>query len=489
MDAESVILAARHRRYNNTVEDVQRQITAGIQHSRQRNELKTLINQAADEVVAAIEEGIRAAKSFETRQLCAEAIEDVQTTQRQIVIQLSQMEDDQRPEQQTEPLANSTVREAIAASGNMREPKVPSFNGTQTNWPTFRDIFTSEVHNRYVDDVTKLIYLKEYCRGEAGRAIGQWPITAANYQLAWKALCARYNDERAIKQQAAQVLTTLPVIETETREGLRRLIDQTDGALRQLESAGCPTNQWDELIISKWTQCLPDKTYIKWRRSCGTRTDATYQELRDFVETEARTCDEIERRQQANTRSGKRYDRADRRGREKAEGQSYRRGSDRHTSGNNNRRKQHERGPKEEIRKRHYDERENRVEGEHKREAGGKGYKPSRQSNYSDRDNGRRYDHKPKFDEEPPMAAKRPRMEQERREPKCYVCKGTHKIWHCQTFRKLNVQERQQLVAKNDACGRCLNMHNHGACKSEYACRICKGAHSTLLCEAKVTSQ
>lgn len=63
-------------------------------------------------------------------------------------------------------------------------PQIGKFNGSMADWPAFRDLFVSEVHNRALDPVRKLLLLKDACIGAAADTLGSWQPTADNYQLA-----------------------------------------------------------------------------------------------------------------------------------------------------------------------------------------------------------------------------------------------------------------------------------------------------------------
>lgn len=430
-------------------------LDVGLQSHEEVAELKAQLAAGANALLLVLQERMHSNPSVEVKQDCSDAILAVESRQRQLGILMARELGVLEASNREATLASSTVIETPPTNtGFMREPKVQKFNGAPNFWPTFRDTFISEVHNRYPDNVTKLMYLQELCIGEASRTLGQWQPTDANYELAWDTLCARYNDEQAIIQAATRVITTLQSVPHESRDGLRRLIDRTDNALRQLSAAGQPTGQWDQLIISKWMECLPDRTYIKWKRHCGVRTVVTYKELRDFVEVEARTCDDIERRQ----RSGKRASNE----------------SDTDIRGNNASRKRASDDQQSESSNERSDNNTDRKRGRNGNRGG-----------YFDRRNDNRNRNRNRSDAPSTSSSTVPVKSNRTVEKKCAICNDAHKLWACAKFRALSVADRQAEVAKLGACGRCLDQHNGGICKSTYDCRKCKGAHSTLLCNSK----
>lgn len=441
MDAEITILAIRQRSFDELCEDIEKQLEEGLQGERVGEELKGQLSNGARELLALVDDQIRTTQNADTRQMLAETSEVVRRIQRTLALKITKACGTDNPPRDDEPLMNSTMREVIAATGYMREPKVAKFDGSAESWPTFRDLFISEVHQRYPDDVTKLVYLQQLCVGGAKQTLGQWQPTAANYKLAWDTLCARYEDERAIKQAAAHILTTLTPVRRENRDGLRKLIDTTNNALRQLEAAGCPTSQWDELVISKWMECLPDATYRKWKRHLRGRSDVTYRELCEFVEVEARTCDEIERREKDANHHG-----------------------DNHRDQRKTNRERHE------SRTNRYNERRN-------------------DRNYGLR-NDRRVENKPDWRNNKPST----RQSTDHRSTNttssqdnnlCPICNNKHWPWMCERFRKMTLQERKDEVNKKKLCNRCLKDHHGGECKSNFVCRKCGQPHSSLLCKER----
>lgn len=67
----------------------------------------------------------------------------------------------------------------------------------------------------------------------------------------------------------------------------------------------------------------------------------------------------------------------------------------------------------------------------------------------------------------------------------CRVCRSTHPVIHCDTFKKIEpVSERKNVARKHELCFNCLKpYHSAKECFAE-GCRRCNGAkHNSLLCE------
>lgn len=70
----------------------------------------------------------------------------------------------------------------------------------------------------------------------------------------------------------------------------------------------------------------------------------------------------------------------------------------------------------------------------------------------------------------------------------CPFCCGEHALGDCNSFRKLNVDERCDFVFKNDVCSNCLlnTKHSFGRCNVT-TCADCGGRHNTILHGARKT--
>ena len=64
----------------------------------------------------------------------------------------------------------------------------------------------------------------------------------------------------------------------------------------------------------------------------------------------------------------------------------------------------------------------------------------------------------------------------------CKYCKENHKIIHCKSFIKIDVNAKREFVKQNSLCFNCIgNNHSAGQCLSSAVCRICRRKHHSLL--------
>lgn len=79
------------------------------------------------------------------------------------------------------------------------EIKLPHFDGSIRDWPTFRDTFRSLIDSTpQLSNVDKFSYLVSSLSKEAKRVIEVIEVTSANYSVAWELLEKRYENKYLI---------------------------------------------------------------------------------------------------------------------------------------------------------------------------------------------------------------------------------------------------------------------------------------------------
>ena len=72
-------------------------------------------------------------------------------------------------------------------------------------------------------------------------------------------------------------------------------------------------------------------------------------------------------------------------------------------------------------------------------------------------------------------------------EDACPNCEGSHKLWNCEQFRKMNVDERWGMASEKKLCFKCFGKHQAKNCKRRMHCGIdgCSSDHNRLLHKTK----
>lgn len=108
----------------------------------------------------------------------------------------------------------------------MPKIKIPEFDGTFSEWPSFIALFDKIVHTKTtIDDAIKIQYLKTSLKGEAGKLISHILPMAENYNSCYDILQRRYNNKREIFDTLFDCITDLPKQQAETYASLKQLHD------------------------------------------------------------------------------------------------------------------------------------------------------------------------------------------------------------------------------------------------------------------------
>ena len=180
----------------------------------------------------------------------------------------------------------ATLLSANAFAPNLPTIKIPTFDGSYKDWVKFRDSYKTMVHDKVgLSNIQKFHYLNDALSGDAARVIQSLGVSDANYDLAWKSLLDRFEDERSLIHFHLSSLFNLPVLTKGTFVALRQLIDDTSNNLMALKSLGEDTDAWDTVIIHMLTTKLDFVTKREWeKRMLSMNGRPTFREMLTFLE-------------------------------------------------------------------------------------------------------------------------------------------------------------------------------------------------------------
>lgn len=168
---------------------------------------------------------------------------------------------------------------------NFRLPqiKIASFDGSYFKWLEFRESFDALINKiDRISPIHKFHYLNSYLEGEAAQVISNLEVTEANYIIAWRLLCERYDNKKQLISNHLISLFNLQPIGRESAKALRYLVDHVSKNLRALNTLGCPTSQWDILIIHLVSGKLDNNTSLKWEEFKNDGINDDLPSLADF---------------------------------------------------------------------------------------------------------------------------------------------------------------------------------------------------------------
>lgn len=123
--------------------------------------------------------------------------------------------------------------------------------------------------------------------------VGTRQATEAGYQGAWERLCEVYDDDYMVVQANLKTLARMPVLEQASHDGLRKLIDTTHEAVRQLRAIDPPIDAWEQSLIFTLTERLDTHTATDWEMQRGAALP-TLKDLCAFLDKRARSSAHVQ---------------------------------------------------------------------------------------------------------------------------------------------------------------------------------------------------
>ncbi|XP_035914695.1 uncharacterized protein LOC118513244 isoform X1 [Anopheles stephensi] len=183
-------------------------------------------------------------------------------------------------------VASSTFQTSVTHTPlRLPEINLPSFDGDATKWLTFKDRFTSMVHEVIeLPDVTKLQYLLTALKGSAATPYDHTQLVAENYESTWKSLLQRFDDSKRIKREYFKALYQLESMNGSSAEELARLVNETRRLVRGMERLNEPVNQWDTPLTSLILYKLDSASLMAWEQYSADHEADTYKRMIEFCE-------------------------------------------------------------------------------------------------------------------------------------------------------------------------------------------------------------
>lgn len=152
-----------------------------------------------------------------------------------------------------------------ATSNSAQCIKVPpcdteTFYGDYLTWPSFRDMFTAVyINHPKLCSVQKLFHLRSKTKGEANNIVSKFPLTASNFDVAWKALSDQYENKRILVNNQLKNLFNLPVISFESGKSIKDLQREINDCLSILKAHEVSIDDWDPILVYLCSNRLPEK--------------------------------------------------------------------------------------------------------------------------------------------------------------------------------------------------------------------------------------
>ena len=185
--------------------------------------------------------------------------------------------------------SSSSVAPPVSSSTKLPRLDLQSFDGDILEWISFRDMFSSAVHqNSSIPKVQKLVYLKSLLRGEAARQIQSLVLSDNNYDTAWKLLHDRYQNDREILFSVLRRLFSQSNSSSSAMT-IRNLVDSTKECIRSLEFLNLkPEKSTEAMILFILVEKLDQTSRQLWEQSLQGTSVPALSILFDFLEQRAR---------------------------------------------------------------------------------------------------------------------------------------------------------------------------------------------------------
>ncbi|XP_059217426.1 uncharacterized protein LOC131994659 [Stomoxys calcitrans] len=159
------------------------------------------------------------------------------------------------------------------------------FKGGYEEWPSFRDMFTAVyVNHPKLTRAQKLYHLRNKTRGAAGAIVKRFTLCDENFELAWSALKARYENKRVLVDNQLKVLFNIPMASVENSEAIHKIQSTVNDCLCTLETLDVNVESWDPILLYLVSTKLPDETLALWEQSLKSHRDLpTWKQLDEFL--------------------------------------------------------------------------------------------------------------------------------------------------------------------------------------------------------------
>lgn len=149
------------------------------------------------------------------------------------------------------------------------------------------------VGNADITAVERLHYLKGHVTGEASRLLAHIPITADNFDRAWNALIARYENKRVLLAAYFDRLTELESLTSKSADALKLVLATTCEVIGGLDALDIsPADAWNMFLVYFVARRLDHETLEAWELQLGNATEpASFPQLKNFLEGRIRALE------------------------------------------------------------------------------------------------------------------------------------------------------------------------------------------------------
>ena len=180
--------------------------------------------------------------------------------------------------------------------------KIPSFDGTRSEWLDFKTKFEALVHSRNdLSCFVKHTQLLNALTGSAKTKINEFTPGDDDYPKAWQALLDAYDHKRIMVFEHVDAILDLPTINSATSKNLTLVLDQAKQHLRMLERLKSKSN--NEFVVRLIERALPQATKNRWHDTLELELQNNIFRLHAIESSQGNTRNNTNNKKRTNDRS------------------------------------------------------------------------------------------------------------------------------------------------------------------------------------------
>ena len=185
--------------------------------------------------------------------------------------------------------ANTDNKPPININVPLPKIDIPVFGGQIDEWPNFKALFDSLVHNsNLISPVEKFQYLKSYLRLDAASVVENYQLTTDLYYVAYTALEKRYNNKRRLAQLYIDRILDFSKNSGSNTRNLQLFLTAHTAAVNAFRALNIPDTT-DYLLLYICLRNLDNGTRKAFERHCSSQVIPTFETFIQFIEESCKT--------------------------------------------------------------------------------------------------------------------------------------------------------------------------------------------------------
>ncbi|XP_062539042.1 uncharacterized protein LOC134207338 [Armigeres subalbatus] len=189
----------------------------------------------------------------------------------------------------------------------IRLPQInlPEFDGHFENWLAFHDTFKALIDSSpELTNIQRFHYLRASLKGDALKLVDSFPMSEANYRIAWDSLVARFSNKYLLMKRHLNALFEYPKMRKETATGIHELIDCFERNTNILDQLGERTSGWGAMLTHLMVSKLDDTSQKRWEEHASGVEEPSFAVLIEFLKKQSRVLDAVSVDQLFSTAGG-----------------------------------------------------------------------------------------------------------------------------------------------------------------------------------------